>query len=218
MQTADIAEADALTAEEVAALIADAPACTPEAFCPTDTKKEAQTMKQPLDRDALDERVEEQAQALALDCQDDLADDRLTPPDARENALTALRSACLGLDLHGMLLHGMLLPGIAAGRRAVPRRDGRDDNQRAGNERDETVSEWLLHVEGLRDELTEALPDALEYVAGRTGRGGTGMDTEDAIATAISRLLALGNLCIEAAAWLIRLRLTYLKVTPRNRP
>ena len=36
MQTTDTANAETLTAEEVAALIADAPACTPDAFCPTD--------------------------------------------------------------------------------------------------------------------------------------------------------------------------------------
>ena len=36
MQTTDTSQAETLTAEEVAALIADAPACTPEAFCPTD--------------------------------------------------------------------------------------------------------------------------------------------------------------------------------------
>jgi len=36
MQTTDTSQAETLTAEEVAALIADAPACTPDAFCPTD--------------------------------------------------------------------------------------------------------------------------------------------------------------------------------------
>ena len=36
MQTTDAADAETLSAEEVAALIADAPAGTPEAFCPTD--------------------------------------------------------------------------------------------------------------------------------------------------------------------------------------
>jgi len=36
MQTTDTANAETLTAEEVAALIADAPACTPDAFCPAD--------------------------------------------------------------------------------------------------------------------------------------------------------------------------------------
>ena len=36
MQTTDTSQAETLTAEEVAALIADAPACTPDAFCPAD--------------------------------------------------------------------------------------------------------------------------------------------------------------------------------------
>ena len=36
MQTTDTSQAETLTTEEVAALIADAPACTPDAFCPTD--------------------------------------------------------------------------------------------------------------------------------------------------------------------------------------
>jgi len=36
MQTTDTSQAETLTAEEVAALIADAPAAAPEAFCPTD--------------------------------------------------------------------------------------------------------------------------------------------------------------------------------------
>lgn len=36
MQTIENAEAETLTAEKIAALIADAPACTPEAFCPAD--------------------------------------------------------------------------------------------------------------------------------------------------------------------------------------
>lgn len=36
MQATETAEAETLTAEEIAALIEDAPACTPEAFCPAD--------------------------------------------------------------------------------------------------------------------------------------------------------------------------------------
>jgi hypothetical protein len=162
----------------------------------------------PLDRDTLNDRVNEQAQSLALDCHDDRVNDRLTPPVAGEHALTALRAASLALGLHGMLL-----PGIAPRRGTARRRTdaGKVDTRRA--ERDEQVSEWLRHAEGLRADFAEVLPAALEFVAGRAGKGLKGMDQEDAVATAVARLLAIGLLCVEAAAWLI-----YLKGTPRNRP
>lgn len=69
MQIVETADAETLTAEEVAALIADAPACTPDAFCPTDAAGVDWVLRKIAAHRAEARLIRENMEAMARACE-----------------------------------------------------------------------------------------------------------------------------------------------------